>query len=386
MPTLNEVVDLVQAFGGRSILTADARCVAVRNRNSSCQRCVQTCQWKAITARNNEIKVDMAECVSCGACVAVCPMEAIHSIDPLSEDLANAVAAAVNAADGSMAVIACARMAAREEGDPEMYATVPCLARIEELLLVELAARGIEDIVLVDGGCASCKYGAVRPAIDATVDSAITLLESVGSAAIITCDSEFPPEVETHDARKIMGAARRSFLTDTSGMAKDMALIAVEQVVAQKLDPQQQKKILTLRDKLGVGKSGKLPHYEASRNMRMLDALHEMGEPVVSELDTRVFGSVSLDADLCTGCGMCAMFCPTAALRVSEESHPGEGMRYFEFSAAECVQCGLCADACTKKALNVSSRVSTADLFDFEPRLIEAKKPSRSTPLFGRRR
>lgn len=386
MPTLNEVVDLVQAFGGRSILTADARCVAVRNRNSTCQRCVQTCQWKAITARNNEIKVDMAECVSCGACVAVCPMEVIHSIDPLSEDLANAVAAAVNAADKGMAVIACARMAAREEGDPEMYATVPCLGRIEELLLVELAARGIEDIVLVDGGCESCKYGAVRPAIEDTVESAISLLESVGSNAIITCDSEFPPEVKTDDAHKIMGAARRNFLTDTSGMAKDMALIAVEQVVAQKLDPHQQKKILTLRDKLGVGKTGKLPHYEASRNVRMLDALYEIGEPVEPEVETRVFGSVSIDAQECKGCGMCVMFCPTAALKVSEEPHSEEGMRYLAFSAAECVQCGLCADACTKKALGVSSRVSTADLFDFEPRLIEAKKPGRATPLFGRRR
>lgn len=386
MPTLNEVVDLVQAFGGRSILTADARCVAVRNRNSSCQRCVQTCRWKAITVRNNEITVDMAECVSCGACVAVCPMEAIHSIDPLSEDLANAVAAAVNAAEGGMAVIACARVAAREEGDPEMYATVPCLARVEELLLVELAARGIDDIVLVDGGCESCKYGVVRPDIDATVESAITLLESVGSSAIVTCDSEFPPEVKTHDARKIMGAARRNFLTDTGGMAKDMALIAVEQVVAQKLDPQQQKKILTLRDKLGVGKTGKLPHYEASRNLRMLDALYAIGEPAQPEVDTRVFGSVSVDAQACKGCGMCVMFCPTAALKVSELFHAEDGMRYLEFSAADCVQCGLCADVCASKALSVSSRVSTAELFDFEPRLIEAKKPSRSAPLFGRRR
>lgn len=386
MPSLNEVVDLVQAFGGRAILTADARCVAVRNRNSKCQRCVEVCQWKAITAKNNEIKVDMAECVSCGACVAVCPTEAIHSIDPLSEDLANAVATAVNETQGRMAVIACARKASHEEGDPDMYATVPCLGRIEELLLVELAARGIDDIVLVDGVCSTCKYGAVSPAIDDTLESAITLLESVGSSAVVSRESEFPPEIRTYDAQKIMAASRRNFLTDTSGMAKDMALIAAEQVITQKLNPDQQKKILTLRDKLGVGKTGKLPHYEASRNMRMLDALYEIGEPVEPEVTTRVFGSVSVDAEACKGCGMCVMFCPTAALKVSEEPHEDEKMRWYEFSAAECVQCGLCADACTKDALQVSPRVSTAELFDFEPRLIEVKKPARTQPLFGRRR
>lgn len=386
MPSLNEVVDLVQAFGGRAILTADARCVAVRNRNSRCQRCVEVCRWKAIVAKNNEIKVDMAECVSCGACVAVCPMEAIHSIDPLSEDLANAVAAAVNAAGNGMAVIACARKASHEEGDPDLFATVPCLGRVEELLLVELAARGVDDIVLVDGDCSTCKYGAISPAVDDTVESALTLLESVGSTAIVSRESEFPPEIKTLDAHKIMGASRRSFLTDTSGMAKDMALIAAEQVIAQRLSPEQQKKILTLRDKLGVGKGGKLPHYEASRNMRMLDALYEIGEPVEPEVDTRVFGSVSVDAEACKGCGMCVMFCPTAALRVSEEIHEVAEKRWLEFSAAECVQCGLCADVCTNKALVVSSRVGTAELFDFEPRMIEVKKPSKKQPLFGRRR
>ena len=44
--------------------------------------------------------------------------------------------------------------------------------------------------MLVDGTCATCKYGAVDPAIDATVDTACTLLESQDSTAIITRSNE----------------------------------------------------------------------------------------------------------------------------------------------------------------------------------------------------
>lgn len=392
MPTISDVVDLVQAFGGRSILTADARCVAVRNRNAQCQRCADVCKWKAFTIKNNEVKVDLAECVSCGACVAVCPTEAVQSIDPLSEDLAVAVANAAIAAGNSMCVIACARKASHDEGDPDKYATVPCLGRIEELMIIELAARGIEDIVLVDGDCSTCKYGVVNDAVDNTVESAITLLEAVGAQAIVSRASEFPPEVSTQDERKLLGASRRNFLTDTSGMAKDMAMLAAEQVVAQKFNPNQEKKVATLREKLGVGKMGSLPHFEATRNVRMLDALYEAGglaesgEPAEVEIDTRVFGNVSVDTEACKGCGMCVMFCPTSALKVSEEPHEDPDMRYLDFSAADCVQCGLCADACMGKAITVSSRVNVADLFDFEPRLIEVKKPAKKQQLFGRRR
>ena len=45
-----------------------------------------------------------------------------------------------------------ARKAARNVGDPDKYAVVPCLARMEEELLVELVARGIPEICLVDEG------------------------------------------------------------------------------------------------------------------------------------------------------------------------------------------------------------------------------------------
>ena len=87
------------------------------------------------------------------------------------------------------------------------------------------------------------------------------------------------------------------------------------------------------------------------------------------EIDTRLFGSVSIDTDACSSCNMCTVFCPTGALRKSElVPEEGEGS-FLEFSVADCVQCNLCADACLKNCLTVNSVVST------EPRLIHLPNP-----------
>ena len=109
--------------------------------------------------------------------------------------------------------------------------------------------------------------------------------------------------------------------------------------------------------------------------MHVLDAMDQLGPSVVPEIDTRLFGSVHIDVEACSSCGMCAVFCPTGALAKSDlKPADGEGS-FLEFSAADCVQCNLCADACLKQCLEVSSVVSTDELFDFEPRLIHLPNP-----------
>ena len=109
-------------------------------------------------------------------------------------------------------------------------------------------------------------------------------------------------------------------------------------------------------------------------------------EPAEPEMFTRIFGDVEVDAEKCSGCGMCVMFCPTDALRKSLDKHPDEDRAYMEFSAADCVQCNLCADACLKHCIEVIPVVSTAELFDFEPRLVEIGVAKKGNKLFNRNR
>lgn len=387
MPNLNDIMEMMNALETKAIITAPTRCVAVRNRHSSCRKCADVCLADCITIDKNELEIDAGACVACGACVAVCPTQALISVDPMEEELTAAVADTTRATDG-VTVIACARKAARQTGDPDKYSVVPCLARMDEMLLVELAARGIRDIHLVDGTCRTCKYRAAVPAIDDTVASARELLATVGSDAVITRSDDFPPEAKVADLHKAVGAARREFFTSTGHYAKDVAKSAAEKVVNDKLRQLKlQKEEQSLREKLGVkAGAGKMPTIEASRNLAILDAMTRIGEPVEPEMFTRIFGDIQIDPEVCNGCNMCVMFCPTDALRKSLDKHPDETRAYVEFSMADCTQCNLCADACLKKCIEIIPVVGTEELFDFEPRLVEISASKSGNKLFNRKK
>ncbi len=371
MPTVNDVMQVVDLLRSKPVIIAEERCVAVRNRNSTCRRCAEACPVDAVTVSKNRVSIDPDTCMGCGACIAVCPTSAVEGVEPTDAEIAAEIVAAAGHAQG-VAVIACERMTSKQVGDPEGYATVSCLARIDEALLVSLVAQGIDDIVLVDGNCSTCKYGVVSSRVDDTVESAAGLLEMRGEPCVFTRDSEFPPEARVEDTGKAAAAARRGFFTGMGGYARNVAFDAARRFVTNRTGGSQGSTPRTLRERIGAGKNGKLPTFQADRNMRVLDDLCNMGELCEPEVYTRLFGAMSIDASECSGCGMCVLFCPTEAVKYSEVEEPeDEKRRYLEFQVADCVQCGLCTDVCLRRCLKISSAVPTGELFDFEPRLIE---------------
>ncbi|MEG2025968.1 MAG: 4Fe-4S binding protein [Gordonibacter sp.] len=382
MPNLVDIVEIAEALESKAVFLATDRCVVVRNRHSSCSKCADACLADAVLAVDNVLALDGGRCVSCGACTTVCPTEALIPLAPLDEDLA-ARAADVVVASGGHAVFACARIASKRLGDPAKFAEIPCLARMEESVLLGLVARGVSDLLLVDGACATCKFRATVPEIDATVASANTLLAAQGSPVRVERASAFPEDVLLEDQRSLLASQRRGFFTQARTVAKDAAEKTVEVAFIKKDGADAP----SLRDRLRMSDSGTLPQFNPERRMRVLDAMDRLGASVVSEIDTRLFGSVLIDTDACSACGMCTVFCPTGALRKSELVPDGGEGSYLEFSVADCVQCNLCADACLKKCLVVESTVSTDELFDFEPRLIHLPEPpARSGILSGLKR
>lgn len=378
MPNLADIVEVAEALENKAVYLIPDRCSVVRNRHSSCTKCSDVCPVHAVKAVKNVLSLDNKACVACGACTTVCPAEALVSLQPSDEDLAKTVAVCVKNTGGT-AIFACSRIASKHKGDPRLFAEVPCLARIEESILLGLVASGIESIVLVDGTCATCKFHINDAAINATLDSANSLIAAQGLNVCVTRTSEFPEAVLLRDRQSLLGKSRRDFFTSARTHVATAAGKTVETMVLKNFNTDGP----SLVERLKVSDSGTLPQFSSVRHMRVLDAMDSLGTSKVPEIDTRLFGSVSIDETVCSSCGMCAVFCPTGALRKSDiEPEEGKGV-YLEFSAADCVQCNLCADACLKSCLTVSSVVDTEELFDFEPRLIRLPLPAKHTGMFG---
>ena len=58
MPNLNDIMEMMDALETKAIITIPTFCVAVRNRHSSCRKCVDACLADAITIEKNELNIE----------------------------------------------------------------------------------------------------------------------------------------------------------------------------------------------------------------------------------------------------------------------------------------------------------------------------------------
>ena len=364
MPNIHDLVNMAEALEKSPVLVVRDRCVVVRNRNSSCRKCEDACQVDAIEVYANQIELDAGACMACGACTTVCPTEALVSISPTDADLSQSVARAADANDGA-AIFACARISSKHKADPSRYAEVPCLARVDESVVLNLVAHGASDVLLVDGDCSTCKYQACVPLIEATVRYSNELMAAQGGSARARRASEFPDELYLDSTAGVFGSTRRGFFSDAASMAKETAMTAAKTTIEQELGYVVEE--APIGERLRVSESGSMPRLDMPRHDTTINAMDMIGAPCVDSIETRRFGSVTIDTAKCNACGMCAVFCPTGAMTRDESERPGDPVRYLEFSACDCVQCGMCSDVCWKDALTLSGPVSLDELFDFEP-------------------
>ncbi|MFC1941035.1 4Fe-4S dicluster domain-containing protein [Chloroflexota bacterium] len=61
-------------------------------------------------------------------------------------------------------------------------------------------------------------------------------------------------------------------------------------------------------------------------------------------------GKVTLDGSKCTGCGLCALDCPTEALNISLNE---EGDSQLLFRHDLCIACGKCVEVCPEQCLQL---------------------------------
>lgn len=90
--------------------------------------------------------------------------------------------------------------------------------------------------------------------------------------------------------------------------------------------------------------------------------------------------------DRCTGCAVCAKYCPLGIIRIVTDpngGHEQEGGNYkidvFDIDQARCMYCGLCVEACPYDALHMGtgfedSQLRRIDLLITKEKLIQRDK------------
>ena len=248
----------------------------------------------ALAFRDGVLVVNEALCVGCGTCATVCPTCAIEARHPADAQL---LAAARHALDGvvdesAMVTFACHRAIAEAPGACAAAGAIElvCLSRMEESLVMSLFADGAQRVRLLHGECAGCPRENGFASIELVRQTMEKLIEAWG----LTC---------VYDVEQV--AAEQDSAAGCAGLP---------QVVA--VDGEQPLRARPAVRPAHVQADGTLPHFVPLRRHALLDALADLGgKPATVELDTRLWGHITIDMGKCRSCKMCAVFCPTGALQ-----------------------------------------------------------------------
>lgn len=398
MPNL---IAIAQRFAEEATLALlhEERCLPERDLGASCARCADACPVDAIELAGSVLvggaigygsvektgstgpRIDEEACVRCGRCVTACPTGALLAAPPyddeaLAEEAARVGRACAEACEPQAAPatetetdaarkavtcgFACERAARAARIDAARVAVLPCLGWVDEALVVHAACAGAERVVLLAAPCASCEHAAAAAALPQIAAEAQRILDTWG----ITCEVVYASQ----------GAAGLAapLDTDAAGEVSRRGLFAQARSAVAEAATETAKTQLDVF----VGKQAEDIAREVEpdcRRWQLLDDLHAAGLPADDVVVPRSLAPrVDIDESACSGCALCAEFCPTDALRKAGKTTGGRTL--LEFDAALCRDCGTCTDTCRYGAISRDEALTVAELFALEPRTIVIPK------------
>ena len=251
--------------------------------------------------------------------------------------------------------------------DGSKVVAVECLGRVEESLLIACAVSGTSRVVMVKARCEECDHAVGLETAHAVRDTANELLRVWNCPMRVEITDRFPGSVRAPEDRDY-DETKRNFFFKVKDEGKRIASTVVDETIKEELgenDPEEPRFIKVMDD-------GTLPHFIPDRRERLLDGLAALGSPCDELIETRLWGHVVIDPEICSACRMCATFCPTGALRKFEEEDGTFGVDHYP---GDCVKCRCCEDICPTKALKVYDEVLAEDILDGGAERNEMRRP-----------
>lgn len=367
MPTATNLLGVIDKLQSSHLRVWQHRCISVRNRNASCQRCAEACTSGCISVVDGELTVSPLQCVGCGTCATVCPTGALEAHQPDDAGLFMQCYQAMRKCEDTV-VIACRNRVAEagDRIDASKVVPVTCLGRVDESLIAMLVSLGAKRISLVSKDCESCPLSPGKTTAQKVSETANTLLAAWDCPVRTKFSQTFPRATKREDEG--YDAYRRAVFASAVKDAKTSGRLTGEYAMQTitHMQPVESPRFVH------VGKDKTLPHFVPPRRKRLVEALHALGEPMDTQVATRLWGTVRIDTDKCSSCRMCAVFCPTGALRKFDMP---DGTMGIEHVAAACMKCRCCEKICREGAITVRDEVTVSDILDERKVRFEMKPP-----------
>ncbi|MFQ5854469.1 MAG: 4Fe-4S dicluster domain-containing protein [Anaerolineae bacterium] len=365
MLKLETISTILDDFGGAPVSVQAGHCLNARHKDAGCRLCVDACPTDAIGLQLGRPHLESDRCVSCGLCLHWCPTDVFAQRSASEDSLAQTVSLL---SDDALSLVC------SQHGDPATtWAPVTavvqhkrCLASLSVPQLMELTDTGRRTIWLDDSACAECPIGRAQPAIAQTAATTNRLLQAFGHPPAIRTHVSHSDEL--HDdptPRTVIDAdqpelSRRSFFSALGQLTRRTAATVITETLATPVSD------------APVPVDQRLPHRIPPSRGHLFGQLKGLGTPADEPFGTAgiPFADVNVDADACSGCRLCARFCPTGAL-----SFVADAERFvLYFRPAICIDCGICAVACPENAVSFGQRLVAEALIGVEPRPLVAGK------------
>ena len=314
------LIDIADALGqleSEKLRVYPLQCVRLRHRKSQCTLCADHCPTGAIIW-GNSLQINVEKCTECGLCAAVCPTGVFEASNPSNQELL----AQINelAKVTSTIAFACPSVTGNNASG---VIRVSCLGRLDASILVGAAAAGILQVDLVDSACTRCPDRIGHVVAEQAITESNALLQACG----IQLRVSFKPwsdllDQPAHKSKQINPNYFEGIRDEIHHVTNQLP-------------------------------KGELPVRVPVKKHLLLSSLQNLAvQGEIKELTTSLWATVSINPS-CTGCQMCAFFCPTGALvKTLEDGKPGLVFKY-----ADCTNCQLCRDVCYMASINLTSQV-----------------------------
>jgi ferredoxin len=330
---INYLDNLVNEANCNGPLVAADRCTKAWHQSSSCSLCLDNCPRQAIKFNRQTVQIESSKCNCCGICSSICPTGVFELEGLCYGQIVKKVKQL--ALSSKQLQFRCSQKKLNDEKDNQFIA-LPCLAAIDEILLLSPFLFGIEIVYLNTSNCSDCEIAQGLETIENKADSLNKLLKLFSNKGMI-CTSGLSWSKSIDRSNK----GNKPNPSEFNQLLQKEIFRKVYQKQSENLEFEDQKPIQAR---------------SAKREM-LLAILRQLGELPTGKISVSTFPFTDLEvSNQCMGCQVCAQFCPTGALAATNGN-------YFtlNFTPAFCVKCRLCLDLCPVKALSFSDEINFLD-------------------------